>query len=468
MEATPDRLPIKKIHKTATISQRLDRLPIKKIHKTATILIGTALFFEFFEVFLTGVLASVLQNEFQIDKGMMPLMLGSSFFGMFFGAIFLSRVADKYGRKKAFAINLTIYCVFTFLIALSPNVTFIILFRFLAGLGLGAQPPLCAAYLSEIIPAAKRGKFIAWAYTIAFLAIPIEGFLARILVPLAPLGIDGWRWMFLIGSAGAIIVFLGIKKLPESPRWLELAGRKDEAEEIMKQFEGNDSRVTESALKQTASPAKAKVAHHVPFSAIFQKQYIKRTLMMYIFQIFQTVGYYGFGTLAPIILSSKGYTVTSSLEYTALSFIGYPLGSLLATTLIERIDRKWLIVLTAFGMAVFGMMFGMAETPVLIVLAGFLFTVVSNIFTSTFNVFQAEIFPTSIRATAAGSAYSLSRLTSGLLPFILLPVLYASGATTVFMIIAGAMFILILDIAILAPRTTGISLDTVEESTHTS
>ncbi|MDM5358420.1 putative MFS transporter [Peribacillus sp. B2I2] len=452
----------------ATISQRLDRLPVKKIHKTATILIGTALFFEFFEVFLTGVLASVLQNEFQIDKGLMPLMLGSSFFGMFFGAIFLSRVADKYGRKKAFVINLSIYSVFTFLIALSPDVTFIILFRFLAGVGLGAQPPLCATYLSEILPASKRGKFIAWAYTIAFLAIPIEGFLARLLVPLTPLGIDGWRWMFIIGSIGAIIVFLRIKKLPESPRWLELDGRKDKAEEIMKQFEGNDNCVSETPLKQITSPAKAKVAQHAPFSAIFQKQYIRRTLMMYIFQIFQTVGYYGFGTLAPIILSSKGYTVTSSLEYTALSFLGYPLGSLLAVPLIERIDRKWLIVLTAFGMGVFGMTFGMAETPFLIVFAGFLFTVVSNIFTSTFNVFQAEIFPTSIRATASGSAYSLSRLTSGLLPFILLPVLHASGATTVFMIIAAAMLILILDIAILAPRTTGISLDNVEESTHAS
>jgi MFS transporter, putative metabolite:H+ symporter len=452
----------------ATISQRLDGLPVKKIHKTATMLIGAALFFEFFEVFLTGVLAQVLQSEFQIDKGLMPLMLGSSFFGMFFGAIFLSRVADKYGRKKAFIINLSIYSVFTFLIALSPDVTFIILFRFLAGLGLGAQPPLCATYLSEILPASKRGKFIAWAYTIAFLAIPIEGFLARGLVPVTPLGIDGWRWMFLIGSVGAVIVFFGVNRLPESPRWLELAGRKDDAEEIMKQFDGNAGLGNNSALKRTANQTNVTVSKNITFSTIFQKQYIRRTLMMYIFQIFQTVGYYGFGTLAPIILSSKGYTVTSSLEYTALSFLGYPLGSLLAVPLVERIDRKWLIVLTAFGMGVFGVTFGMAETPVLIVLAGFLFTVVSNIFTSTFNVFQAEIFPTSIRATAAGSAYSLSRLTSGLLPFILLPVLHQSGATTVFGIIAAAMLIVILDIAVLAPRTTGKSLDTVEEGSHES
>lgn len=88
----------------------------------------------------------------------------------------------------------------------------------MAGLGLGAQPALCDAYLSEIIPTAKRGKYIAWAYTLSFLSIPAEGFLARMLVPLTPLGIEGWRWMFMIGSIGALIVFLTAHLLPESPR----------------------------------------------------------------------------------------------------------------------------------------------------------------------------------------------------------------------------------------------------------
>ncbi|HWJ80015.1 MFS transporter [Ureibacillus composti] len=442
------------------ISSRLDYLPVNKIHRFATLIIGIALFFEFFEVFLTGVLASVLKNEFQIESSTMPLLLGSSFFGMFFGAIFLSRLADKFGRKKAFIINLTIYSVFTMLIALSQNLETIILFRFLAGMGLGAQPPLCSAYLSEILPASKRGKYIAWAYTMAFLAIPIEGILARVLVPQSPLGIDGWRWMFIIGALGAFIIFMWLHKLPESPRWLAMVGRYNEAEQVVRQLEMSSGVASpKQTIKTTHVAAKRQT---VPFSTIFKKQYVKLTLMMYVFQILQSVGYYGFGTLSPLILAEKGYTITTSLQYIALSFIGYPLGSLLAVPLVERIHRKWLIVITAVGMATFGMMFGMAETPIFIILGGFFFTIFGNIFTSAFNVFQAEIFPTKIRATASGSAYSLSRLTSGLLPFILLPILNQSGATTVFYIIAGAMLILILDISILAPKTTGKSLTTDE------
>ncbi|MEK5266716.1 MFS transporter [Weizmannia sp. FSL W8-0401] len=206
-------------------------------------------FFEFFEVFLASVLGSVLSEEFHVKSSMLSLLLGSSFLGMFIGAIFLGRLADKIGRKKAFLINLGIYSIFTFCIALSPNVGFIILFRFLAGLGLGAQPALCDAYLSEIIPTAKRGKYIAWAYTLSFLSIPAEGFLARMLVPLTPLGIEGWRWMFMIGSIGALIVFLTAHLLPESPRWLATAGKWDEAAEVFKKLGGSKTQAEEFRAK---------------------------------------------------------------------------------------------------------------------------------------------------------------------------------------------------------------------------
>lgn len=446
------------------IGNKLSSLQIGNTHKKATALIGVGLFFEFFELFLAGVLSPVLQEKFHIGANIMPLLLGSSFLGMFFGALFLSGLADKWGRKKVFILNLSIYSISSLLIALSPNVTLIILFRFIAGFGLGCQPALCDTYLSEIIPASKRGKFIAWAYTLSFLAVPIEGFLARGLVPLSPLGVEGWRWLFIIGAIGAVIVFIGARNLPESPLWLASVGRMEEAEEIFKRF-AEGSNYQQGQVDSSASHLKKeKEQEKLPVSTIFQKPFIKSTVMLYIFQIFQTFGYYGFGTLAPIVLATKGYTVTHSLEYVALSFIGYPLGSLLSVPLVERIDRKWLVVLAAFCMGVFGLMFGMAGSPTLIIAAGFLYTIVSNIFSNAYHILQVEIFPTAIRATASGGAYSISRLMSGLMPFILLPVLQHSGAGVLFSIVAAAMFIVILDVALLAPKTTGKSLGTWNNS----
>jgi len=446
------------------IGERLNSLPVGKVHKKITTLIGVGLFFEFFEVFLAGVLSSVLQEKFHISANIMPLLLGSSFLGMFFGAIFLSGMADRFGRKRVFIVNLTIYSIASLLIALSPNVALVIVFRFIAGFGLGSQPALCDTYMSEIIPAQKRGRYIAWAYTLSFLAIPIEGFLARFLVPLSPLGLDGWRWMFLIGAVGAIIVFIGARSLPESPLWLVSVGRSGEAEKIYRKLAEGASVSEPKAAPVKTQEITNKKQEKVPYSAIFKKPLLKGTVMIYIFQIFQTIGYYGFGTLAPVVLASKGYTITSSLEYVALSFIGYPLGSLLSVPLIERIDRKWLVVLSAFGMGVFGLMFGMASSPSLIIIAGFIYTIVSNIFSNAFHTLMVEIFPTAVRATAAGGAYSISRIMSGLMPFVLLPVLHSSGASMMFTIVAGAMLILILDVGLLAPSTTGKSLELVDHS----
>jgi MFS transporter, putative metabolite:H+ symporter len=449
---------------SALIGDRLNSLPIGKAHKKATTIIGVGLFFEFFEVFLAGVLSSVLQEKFHINTNLMPLLLGSSFLGMFFGAFFLSGMADRLGRKKVFIINLTIYSISSLLIALSPNVALVILFRFIAGFGLGSQPALCDTYLSEIIPAKKRGTFIAWAYTLAFLAVPIEGFLARALVPLSPLGIDGWRWIFVIGAVGAVVVFLGARNLPESPLWLASVGRTEEAEKIFRKFAEGTGYRSEKSVSAHANKIETKSQEKMPYSAIFKKPFLKGTVMIYIFQIFQTIGYYGFGSLAPVVLASKGYTITHSLEYVALSFIGYPLGSLLSVPLIERIDRKWLVVLAAFSMGIFGLMFGMANSPSLIIIAGFLYTIVSNIFSNSYHTLQVEIFPTAVRAAASGGAYSISRLMSGLMPFLLLPVLKQSGASVMFTVVAAAMLIVILDVALLAPSTRGKSLVLLDNS----
>src|SRR5690606_24413987 len=108
----------------------------------------------------------------------------------------------------------------------------------------------------------------------------------------------------------------------------------------------------------------------------------------------------------------KGYSVVSSLTFLALTYIGYPLGSLLSLPVMERVERRLLIALTAGGMAVSGVMFGYSGSAVAIVLWGFAFTVISNIYSNAYHAYLAEIYPTAIRATATGAAYSISRITT--------------------------------------------------------
>jgi putative MFS transporter len=185
----------------------------------------------------------------------------------------------------------------------------------------------------------------------------------------------------------------------------------------------------------------------------------RRTLMLVVFHVFQTVGYYGFGTMVPLVLAHKGFSVLRSLTYTTVAFLGYPLGSALSLLVIERIDRRVLIMASGFAMAACGLGLGFARSAILIGVLGVLYTLVSNIFSNAFHVLQGEIFPTPIRGRAAGSAYGLSRLSSAAMPFILLPVLDAHGAGAMFAVIAAAMAIVIVDVGLLAPSTTGRALE---------
>lgn len=439
-----------------TVADLLDSAPLTPAHWRLTIVIGLGLFFDLFDVFLAGVLSTVLTKSFGFSPATLPIVLGSSFLGMFVGAMFMGAVADRIGRRPAFLINLSIYSMCTLAGAFSPNAAALIVTRFLAGIGIGAQLPLSDAYLSEVLPARVRGRLIAVAYTIGFCGTPAIGLSARIVVPMTVLGVEGWRWLFIAGSLGGIAIWMLQRHIVESPRWLEVVGRHEDARHAA-------ARLVEMPL--ASIPAIASVAgrpaHRVSSRALFTREHRQRTFMLYVFQVFQTIGYYGFGTMVPLVLASKGFSVLASLTYTTIAFAGYPVGSALSLLIIERIDRRLLIMTSALAMAAFGLALGFSTTPLLIGVSGILYTLVSNVFSNAFHVLQAEIFPTAIRARAAGSAYGLSRLSSALMPFVLLPVLTQHGAGAMFAVVATAMVVVIADIGLFAPTTTGRTLEEI-------
>lgn len=411
----------------------------------------------------------MLTSEFGLDRLSLPAALGSAFVGMFVGATALGRFADRFGRRPAFMLNLGLYSVFTLAGGFSTSATTLIVSRFLAGLGIGAELPLIDAYLGELLPARLRGRYTAWAYTLGFVGIPVAALLGRVLVPLQPFGIDGWRWLFVAGSLGAAIVWMLRAGLPESPRWLSSIGRVGEADAIVARMEREatvDAPAVDAPTADTAAgePATApRVLVRPRWLAMFSEQYRGRVVMLAVLHVFQAAGYYGFGTLVPIVLASKGYSVVTSLTFTTLTFIGYPVGSALSLPIVERVDRKWLIVGSALLMSVLGVGMGYAESSVAVVTLGFLYTAAANVFSNGLHIFQVEIFPTTIRATAAGACYGLSRLSSAAMPFVLLPVLRQWGAGPMFAVIGAAMWIVMADVALFGPRTTGRALEEVNE-----
>jgi len=442
-----------------TVAARLDRIPPIRMHKRMAVAVGFANFFDLYDIFLGGVLAAVLAETWGLSTNGKALVIASGFAGMFFGAIALGTMADYFGRRRMFLINLGIYSGFSLAAAFSPDLTWLAILRFCAGIGLGSELSLSDTYLSELLPRQVRGRYMASAYTLGFFGVPLAAFVGAKFVAGEHLLIDGWRWLLVIGSLGAVIVWTMRRNLPESPRWHEIRGRHDEADRATRALEEQAMRELHVSRLPEPEPVEVAPAEGATISEIFEPPYRRRTVMLYIFQFLQTVGYYGFGTLAPLVLADKGFDIVDSLGFSAVIFLGYPLGSALSVPLMERFERKHLIVASAAAMAVLGVVFGFGRSTPLIVAAGFLLTACSNVFSNGFHIYQAEIFPTRMRSTAVSTSYSLSRLSGAMLPFIAVSALDNLGPTAVFLGSAAILAIVCLDVGLLGPRSTGMNLE---------
>jgi len=223
----------------AQLAARLDRLPMSRHIWYLVTLISLGGCFEFYDLFLTAYIAPGLSRAgYFTPESLGPFGLLAPlhvagigtfvfafFAGLFVGAICLGHVADNYGRRTVFTFSLIWYSITTAIMAVQTSGFGVDLWRFIAGIGIGVELVTIDTYVAELVPRSHRGRAFAYSQFFQFLAVPVVAFAAWLLVPNAPLGFEGWRWVVLIGSAGAIAIWFIRLGLPESPRWLARHGR---------------------------------------------------------------------------------------------------------------------------------------------------------------------------------------------------------------------------------------------------
>src|ERR1700689_5142129 len=182
---------------------------------------------------------------------------------------------------------------------------------------------------------------------------------------------------------------------------------------------------------------------------------------MSVFNIFQTVGYYGFNNWVPSLLVKQGITVSTSLGYTTVIALAAPVGPFLGFFMGDRLERKFVIVAAAGAVLVCGLIFGATREPALIIAMGVGLTLANNIMSYSFHAYQQELFPTGIRARAAGFVYSWSRLSVIFSSFVIAFLLGEIGAIGVFVFIAAAMGVVMATIGLFGPPTSNISLERI-------
>jgi putative MFS transporter len=282
--------------------------------------------------------------------------------------------------------------------------------------------------------------------------------LSRLLVPTHFLMV-GWRWVMVVGASGALLTWWFRRRLPESPRWLESQGRIAEADEVLRTLEAES--FSASAVKPTApiaAPSSSSPAVRGTFAELWRPPYLRRTVMLILFQTLQTIGFYGFGNWAPTFLMKRGFSLVHSLQYTMLIALVSPVGPILCAWTSDRLERKWTIVVLALLVAGLGLGFGNASTPVAVVAFGSLLTLCNYWFSAAFHAFQAELFPTRIRATGVGFTYCWSRL-SAAFSSLLIGAVLLHGVPAVFALLAAAMTGVAVIVAVLGPRTNRVALE---------
>ena len=451
----------------AAISARLDRLPTTRAIWMMVVLLSLGGCFEYYDLFLTGYIAPGLVRShiftattagFFGNNGIASFV-AAFFIGLFIGTIVFGFVADRFGRRSIFTASLIWYSVCTLAMAFQQSAGGVNLWRLLAGIGIGVELVTIDTYLSELMPKHLRGRAFVINAAIQFSILPVAAALAWWLVPRAPFGIDGWRWLVGLGAAGAVVVWLLRRRLPESPRWLAQHGRLEEADRIVSRLEAGA--YTSQAANLPPEELVAEPIARGSLLEIFQPRYLPRTIMLILFNVFESVGYYGFANWVPTLLIKQGITITHSLQYTFIIAIAAPIAPLLFYGAADRVERKSLIMVSALGVGVFGLLFAAVRSPLLIVGLGVLLTVSNNVMSFAFHTYQAELYPTRIRAVAVGFVYAWSRLSVVFMAFVIAFTLRGFGVSGVFTLIAGSMAVVIAAIGLLGPRTRNLSLEEI-------
>ncbi len=423
-------------------------------------MVGAGYFFAFFDIVTISFALPVIATQFHASKGAVSLSVTSSLIGYIVGALGDSVVADKYGRRLSMVVSVSLFSVGTILAAFSWNVTTLVVFRFVSGLGIGAEIAAVTTYLGEISPAPLRGRYTSWATTCAYAGFAVVPFVARFLVPNYA---DGWRIMFGIGALGGATILFMRRGLPPSPRWLVTQGRVEEAHEIVTEAEETAKENLGEELPRPEAVPEEPPAERIPLKALLRPPMARRLVLFIGIWFVYYISNYGWLTLAPTLFVDKGYSLADSTTYLIISGIGFLVGALATTRLSDRFERKYSAAVFAVAWAISLVVIGLFVSPVIIIVFGFIASLTVGLLVPLLYTYTAEHFSTNARATGVAMTDGLGHVGGALAPLIVLGANSAWGFSGAFLVMA-VCGVVTAGLILLGIRATGRSLETATAS----
>ena len=431
------------------VGTSMDEARLSPIHYRVFALIAAGYFFDVADYVILGSLIPDMTRSGFATAPQIATVASATLFGLFLGTVAQGEFTDRFGRKTVYQFNLLLYGVATIAAAFSPNWIWLAALRFVAGIGLGAEQPLCFAYAGEYAPKNIRGRFIAGVQLIggAF-SWPLTTLFA-----LAFRDSLGWRGCWIVIGVCALIVFVFRFSLPESPRWLATHGQGNRAIDLMKRMGIPGPKPGEELITDAASDSQSD-----PIAVVFRHYRGRVIAGMVCFVAFFGVAL-GLGAWLPSMIADRGNTVTKSLTYTFGMQLAFPCASAFMMFALERFGRKRTATIAFIMAGVFAVGFVNATTDAILLAVGFCMIFFIQLAGNSMQIFASEVFPTNARASGFGLAQGAGRLGAAFIIPAILWIQTGHGIGAVFVSVATVLVIAAVSVNLIGPESRGVSLD---------
>ncbi|AHI23878.1 MFS transporter [Corynebacterium vitaeruminis] len=430
---------------------RLDHMPVTAKHKRMLVGSGLGWALDAMDVGLISFIMAALAAQWGLTATDTSWLASIGFMGMALGATFGGLLADRFGRRHVFAVTLLIYGLATGASTLSTGLAMLIVFRFVVGLGLGAELPVASTLISEFAPLRVRGRMV----------VALEAFWALGWIAAAAIGAfvvsasaNGWRWALALGCVPAVYALYVRLGLPESVRFLESKGRHDEAEQVVRGFEAE---VPAGELAALRSEAPAEKPDEAAGTSIWAPALRARTAALWTVWFCINLSYYGAFIWIPSLLVHDGFSLVKSFQYTLIITLAQLPGYAAAAWLIERWGRRVTLGVFLVGSAVAAGLYGFAGTTSTIIAAGCLLSFFNLGAWGALYAIGPELYPTAVRGAGTGAAAGFGRIASIIAPLIVPPIVAAAGTNALFALF-GAAFAIAAVAAFTLPEQKGKAL----------
>ncbi len=450
---------------TKTVTQSLNEAPLGLFHLRAVLTAGMGFFTDAYDLFIIGAALVLIKAQWHPTSGMIGLLGSTALLAAFLGAFVFGRLADIFGRKTIYGLEAALMALGAILSAFSPSILWLLIFRFIMGLGIGGDYPVSAVLMSEYANTKDRGKLVSLVFSMQALGL-ISG--PIVALTLLASGINpniAWRLMLGLGAIPALAVIILRRRMPESPRYVaQVKGQSAEAQLKLAEFSGGTT---------------AHATDMDPVRRLTLGQMLSQS--RYWLLLLGTAGswavfdyaYYGNSISLPLVLKAVAphATATTTIAWSLMIFaVAAVPGYVLAFFMIDKIGHKklqwmgFLLMGTAFG--VIGLVPGLTKdvVPFLLIFGFSYFFAEFGPNTTTF-VISAEVYPTSVRATGHGISAGVAKLGAFIGVFVF-PLLNASLGLRGTLLITFAFSLVGILLTLLLPEPNQMSLEDLEDASN--